>query len=268
MRQYREWKVGDTCYWGKTKGEVLEYKEVTNYPIVCKFFTKDGKGDIRTFSENGSYINSFDDQSLSFLPNELCMPFEEGVSSLPPKYAVRAEDDLQAGVLNKHAYKLYGRKVEGKITHHYHFPEFIYTGFTCCTSDIVEEGYTLISFSDWVKMKLVDNIPDSYSIKANDKGEFIGEREPHDPLSSIPKPIIKRMLHYQVKQGNPENLEVFKLSIVACAYKGGFDWDNTKEGQIKWSLALQEEDYKPLLKAIKKEKKLNKFKKNLLKMLK
>lgn len=263
MRQYREWKVGDTCYWGKLKGKVMDIDEISDYPITCEF----GEDFITRFTENGSYYQSYNDQSLSFLPNELCMPFEEA-SFLPPKYVVRAENDLQAGVLNKHAYKLYGRKVEGKITHHYHFPEFIYTGFTCCASDIVEEGYTLISFSDWVKMKLVDNIPDSYSIKANDKGEFIGERESHDPLSSIPKPIIKRMLHYQVKQGNPENLEVFKLSIVACAYKGGFDWDNTKEGQIKWSLALQEEDYKPLLKAIKKEKKLNKFKKNLLKMLK
>ena len=23
MRQYREWKVGDTCYWGKLKGMVV-----------------------------------------------------------------------------------------------------------------------------------------------------------------------------------------------------------------------------------------------------
>ncbi len=253
MRQYREWKVGDTCYWGKLKGKVMDIDEISDYPITCEF----GEDFITRFTENGSYYQSYNDQSLSFLPNELCMPFEEA-SSLPPKYVVRAENETQAKVLREYFSKLYGRCIGGREGDYFHNPELVFISTPLCTTTSeASNEHTLINFVEWFNIVSVEDTTYPNIVV-----------EESDPLSSIPKPIIKRMLHYQVKQGNPKNLEVFRLSLMAGRETGGFDWIDTNEGRFLWSQALIEDDYTPLLKAIKKERKLDKFKKNLLKMLK
>jgi len=56
---------------------------------------------------------------------------------------------------------------------------------------------------------------------------------PKGELEGFPKEVIAKMLEEQVKQGNPENVEVFENKPWSMKSEGGFDWDYTELGN-KW----------------------------------
>lgn len=57
-------------------------------------------------------------------------------------------------------------------------------------------------------------------------------------ISSLPAEIKKKMIMYQVMDGNKPDLEVFKKDPRAGSYCGGFSWDATREGFVYWDRIL------------------------------
>ena len=54
-------------------------------------------------------------------------------------------------------------------------------------------------------------------------------------LEGFPSEIVKKMLDYQVEQGNPRNIAVFKQNKKTPIGVSGFDWNTTKEGYAFWN---------------------------------
>lgn len=50
--------------------------------------------------------------------------------------------------------------------------------------------------------------------------------------------IAERMMHYQIEQENPPNLDVFMNNATAGSGNGGFNWCDTKEGFEFWDTLL------------------------------
>jgi len=57
-------------------------------------------------------------------------------------------------------------------------------------------------------------------------------------LKGFPPEVVEKILEYQVKQGNPRNIEVFEERICSLKASGGFDWLNTIEGLDFWNRVL------------------------------
>ena len=53
---------------------------------------------------------------------------------------------------------------------------------------------------------------------------------PKGELEGFPKEVIAKMLEEQVKQGNPENIEVFEKCSTAVKDEGGFNWGASELG--------------------------------------
>ena len=66
---------------------------------------------------------------------------------------------------------------------------------------------------------------------------------PKGELKGFPKEIIARMLDCQEEQGNPRDISVFEKQRVEGKNKGGFTWDETKEGDSFWSDLLTNKDF-------------------------
>lgn len=54
-------------------------------------------------------------------------------------------------------------------------------------------------------------------------------------IKNFPKEVVEKMIEYQVKQGNNEDIEVFQYNIRNIKDAGGFNWSNTKEGLDFWT---------------------------------
>lgn len=69
----------------------------------------------------------------------------------------------------------------------------------------------------------------NYCIK---KSDLIGD------IKDFPIEIVEKMIEEQVKQGCDPDVKVFQNNIIACADNGGFDWDETKEGDDFWECVI------------------------------
>ena len=67
--------------------------------------------------------------------------------------------------------------------------------------------------------------------------------EPKGQLIGFPKEIIARMLECQEEQGNKKDIEVFEKQRFEGKNKGGFTWDETKEGHSFWSGLLTNKNF-------------------------
>lgn len=57
-------------------------------------------------------------------------------------------------------------------------------------------------------------------------------------LTGVPTEIVEKMLYYQEKQGNKRDVSVFEEVIERGKTNGGFDWDETPEGEDFWTDVL------------------------------
>ena len=53
-------------------------------------------------------------------------------------------------------------------------------------------------------------------------------------IRNFPIEVVKKMVEYQVKQGNEPDVKVFRDFRIADAIRGGFDWNKTEEGIGFW----------------------------------
>jgi len=58
---------------------------------------------------------------------------------------------------------------------------------------------------------------------------------PKGELEGFPKEVIAKMLEEQVKQGNPENVEVFEIDLTSLKQEGGFRWADTDDENVFWT---------------------------------
>ena len=92
LRKYREWRVGDGCYFGKAECEVIAITIGDTHPIKVIFQSNKNMHPIG-FTLNGSYHKAANDQSLSFLQDELSMPFDEVQIEVDTLVYVRDNED-------------------------------------------------------------------------------------------------------------------------------------------------------------------------------
>lgn len=63
-------------------------------------------------------------------------------------------------------------------------------------------------------------------------------------LNALPKAIIKKMLEYQVTQGNEKDISKFENNgVTANKLSGGFNWIDTVEGYDFWCRILINHKY-------------------------
>ncbi len=57
-------------------------------------------------------------------------------------------------------------------------------------------------------------------------------------IKDFPKEVVEKMLEYQVAQGNLKDVGVFENRFFADYPCGGFDWQDTIEGEDFWEKVL------------------------------
>lgn len=74
IKKYRDWKVGDDIY---IKGKVTFISECNNYPVVAKPLNSNQDLGGVNFTKDGKWYDTDKLPSISFLPTEQSMPFDE-----------------------------------------------------------------------------------------------------------------------------------------------------------------------------------------------
>ena len=70
---------------------------------------------------------------------------------------------------------------------------------------------------------------------ASDARKFsLRDYKPRKELTGFPREVIRKMLDYQVKQNNAENVVVFENQVTSGVTFGGFSWNYTTEGHDFW----------------------------------
>lgn len=73
-------------------------------------------------------------------------------------------------------------------------------------------------------------------------GEVYDERGGGQILG-FPMPVIKAMLSEQKQQGNDFRIDIFEVVKTRGKNGGGFDWQETQEGQLFWDAVIEREDF-------------------------
>ena len=77
-RIYREWQEGDTGYYKGVKGKItIDNKTHTSFLIDWHSEHEKDYPDSKSFTIEGKFLTSDENPSLSFLPDEQSMPFDE-----------------------------------------------------------------------------------------------------------------------------------------------------------------------------------------------
>lgn len=53
-------------------------------------------------------------------------------------------------------------------------------------------------------------------------------------ISDFPIEVVQKMVDYQIKQGNKPDVVTFQMNCFRSKFYGGFDWDETDEGENFW----------------------------------
>ena len=293
-RIYREWREGDTGYYKGIKGKISIDKDTPtsfkidwhseNIPPAWTPYTLPsyltGEGGYITYYEcftlEGKFMKVDENPSLSFLPNEQSMPFDEveEMNKLPEKYAVKCENEEQKIILQKHFSVLLKRTVLGTKTSFFHYPE---PHYQTSTYVYVQKGYTEISFDEWKKivdfeklektLKNIESIVKSTILVADaiknassvfKEGSTRYEKQTHKgQLEGVPNDIVERMMECQEEQGNKRDASVFEETFSQDKVRGGFDWVDTKEDSNIWG-EVEKRNFQPFYDFWKKENKKEK----------
>lgn len=76
-------------------------------------------------------------------------------------------------------------------------------------------------------------------------------------IAHFPQAVVRLMLQRQYEQQGIKDISVFQKDEFANASEGGFDWDNTPEGQLFWQRIILNEDF-DIIQNMKFAKKLTK----------
>lgn len=101
-----------------------------------------------------------------------------------------------------------------------------------------EAGTLRHATADEIEEYKRSNSTDTSPPQPENSPQFKGE------IKDFPEEIVNRMLHYQQKQGNEKNIEVFEKNRCAGSIVGGFTWDETEEGHEFWMKVIDRLDFK------------------------
>ena len=73
-------------------------------------------------------------------------------------------------------------------------------------------------------------------------------------IKNFPIEIVQRMVDEQVLQGNDANVSLFQHDASAEHFKGGFDWDSTKEGLDFWDTIVAYGEFNVFFKYFPKDR--------------
>ena len=62
-------------------------------------------------------------------------------------------------------------------------------------------------------------------------------------LKGFPKEVVEKMLYEQEQQGNERDVSVFERDLYDTIDKGGFNWNETKDGAGFWSQVISTRDF-------------------------
>ena len=194
------------------------------------------------FTLEGKFMKADKDPSLSFLPDEQSMPFDEVevLDRLPEKYSVIAYTDEQKNklicYLEEHVKNLVYESPSDSVFH------ISSSKYFASSSNCKLDGHILISFEDWERL-----------VKA-EKTTYKGQ------LEGVPNDIVERMMDCQEEQGNKRDASVFEETFSQDKVRGGFDWVDTKEDNI-WG-EVEKRNFQPFYDFWKKENKKEELRKN------
>lgn len=76
-------------------------------------------------------------------------------------------------------------------------------------------------------------------------------------IAHFPKEVVRLMLQRQYEQQGIKDISVFQKDEFANTSEGGFDWEDTPEGQLFWQRIILNEDF-GIIQNMKFAKKLTK----------
>lgn len=152
-RVYRAWKKGDVGYHKNGVCGEIEIREHHLYPVELNY-KEAGSNRFMTFTLDGRYMATSIAPSLSFLPNEQSMPFDEveEMDQLPEKYAVRPDNMDQAVIVCDYFESITGIPLIFPSFEYYHCPLLREPVLNTFRRGEVAKGYTEISFEDWQRL--------------------------------------------------------------------------------------------------------------------
>ena len=62
-------------------------------------------------------------------------------------------------------------------------------------------------------------------------------------IQDFPIEVVQKMLEYQVKQGNKEDISVFQNRAIASKLTNGFYWRDTEEGMKFWNIVINKKKF-------------------------
>lgn len=238
-RIYRGFQEGDTGYYKGIKGKISIDKDTpTSFKID---WHSENIPHYTCFTLEGKFMKADKDPSLSFLPDEQSMPFDEVevLDRLPEKYSVIAYTYEQKNKLicymEEHVKNLVYESPSDSVFH------ISSSKYFASSSNCKLDGHILISFEDWERL-----------VKA-EKTTYKGQ------LEGVPNDIVERMMDCQEEQGNKRDASVFEETFSQDKVRGGFDWVDTKEDSNIWG-EVEKRNFQPFYDFWKKENKKEKSK--------
>jgi len=239
-RIYRGFQEGDTGYYKGIKGKISIDKDTpTSFKID---WHSENIPHYTCFTLEGKFMKADKDPSLSFLPDEQSMPFDEVevLDRLPEKYSVIAYTDEQKNklicYLEEHVKNLIYESPSDSVFH------ISSSKYFASSSNCKLDGHILISFEDWERL-----------VKA-EKTTYKGQ------LEGVPNDIVERMMDCQEEQGNKRDASVFEKFGISSDVECGFYWFKTKEGQAIWEYVIRKKNFQPFYEFWEKENKKEKSK--------
>ena len=242
-RIYRGFQEGDTGYYKGIKGKIsIDKDTATSFKID---WHSENIPHYECFTLEGKFMKVDENPSLSFLPNEQSMPFDEveEMNKLPEKYSVIAYTDEQKNklicYLEEHVKNLVYESPSDSVFH------ISSSKYFASSSNCKLDGHILISFEDWERL-----------VKA-EKTTYKGQ------LEGVPNDIVERMMDCQEEQGNKRKNKETKGMLVflrnsVFRVEGGFYWFKTKEGQAIWEYVIRKKNFQPFYEFWEKESKKEK----------
>ena len=149
-RIYRGFQEGDTGYYKGIKGKISIDKDTpTSFKID---WHSENIPHYTCFTLEGKFMKADENPSLSFLPNEQSMPFDEVevMNKLPEKYSVIAYTDEQKNklicYLEEHVKNLVYESPSDSVFH------ISSSKYFASSSNCKLDGHILISFEDWERL--------------------------------------------------------------------------------------------------------------------
>lgn len=101
--------------------------------------------------------------------------------------------------------------------------------------------------------KLINNVEEFLQICAKlhnykyKRKDIIYKNQIKGEIENFPKEILQKMIIEQNLQGNKINIKIFQKNKTSTYINGGFDWNNTIDGEKFWHEVIYNENFKDIL---------------------